>query len=57
QRPLHLAASKGHVEVLERLLAARATVEAYDRDSRTPWHLAKENNKLEAMALLCPAPR
>ena len=34
QRPLHYAAEKGHVEVLERLLAAKATVEAEDGQRR-----------------------
>ncbi|CAK9050849.1 unnamed protein product, partial [Durusdinium trenchii] len=34
QRPLHYAADKGHVEVLERLLAAKATVDAEDEDGR-----------------------
>ena len=34
RRPLHYAAENGNVEVLERLLAATATVEADDRDRR-----------------------
>ena len=33
-RPLHLAAENGHMEVLERLLAARATVDAEDELGR-----------------------
>ena len=32
RRPLHLAAEDGRVEVLERLLAAKATVDAEDED-------------------------
>ena len=36
QRPLHYAAERGHMAVLERLLAAKATVEAEDGDGREP---------------------
>ena len=38
-RPLHLAAEEGHLEVVELLLAAKASVEAEGgEDRRGPWN-------------------
>ncbi|CAK9021098.1 unnamed protein product, partial [Durusdinium trenchii] len=39
-RPLRLAAREGHVEVLERLLAAKATVDAEQKSGERPLHWA-----------------
>ncbi|CAK9035500.1 unnamed protein product, partial [Durusdinium trenchii] len=55
RRPLHYAAENGHVEVLERLLAARATVEAEDRDGYRPLHLAASKGRVEVLERLLAA--
>lgn len=46
------AASRGHVRVLEALLAAGSTVDARDNEQKTPLHWAAVNGYAEAVALL-----
>eukprot|EP00913_Durusdinium_trenchii_P017729 g16661.t1 len=55
RRPLHYAAENGNVEVLERLLAATATVEADDRDRQRPLHLAASKGHVEVLERLLAA--
>ncbi|CAK9046501.1 unnamed protein product [Durusdinium trenchii] len=45
----------GRVEVLERLLAAKATVEAEDRSGHRPLHYAAENGNVEVLERLLAA--
>jgi len=40
--PLHLAAEQGHDSVVERLLEAKAAVDAQNKKGKTPLHLAAE---------------
>jgi len=59
--PLHLAAHKGHVGILEKLLAegvqAKTVVNAQDRDGNTAFMLAAQHNRTRAVeALLARAP-
>jgi ankyrin repeat protein len=50
--PLHWAAIKGHIEVVELLLANGAAVNAKDRHGDTPLHAAAEGGRYDAAALL-----
>ena len=50
--PLHLAAEKGHVEVVEYLLQKEANVEARDNDGNVPLHLSTENKQTRVTQVL-----
>jgi hypothetical protein len=52
ETPLHLAASGGHVEILELLLDEGAHVDAQDIDGETPLHYAVMAGQVEAVAVL-----
>ncbi|XP_075177270.1 CARD- and ANK-domain containing inflammasome adapter protein-like [Anomaloglossus baeobatrachus] len=52
---LHVAASNGHVPVIEFLLSKGAKVDAKDKKRRTPLHRAAENGHLEAAKVLLRA--
>ncbi|CAL1139465.1 unnamed protein product [Cladocopium goreaui] len=53
--PLHLAAAKGHLEVVEALLAAGASVEAKDGNGSGPLHFAAFKGHLEVVEALLAA--
>jgi ankyrin repeat protein len=50
--PLHYAAKEGHREVVQLLLAAKAEVNAKDRDGATPLHLALQMDHQDVAELL-----
>lgn len=50
--PLHLAAEKGHVEVVEFLLQKEADMEARDKDGNIALHLSTENKQTRATQIL-----
>ncbi|XP_069594215.1 CARD- and ANK-domain containing inflammasome adapter protein-like [Ranitomeya imitator] len=52
---LHVAASNGHVPVIEFLLSKGAKVDAKDKKRRTPLHRAAENGHVEAARVLLRA--
>ncbi|XP_044158313.1 CARD- and ANK-domain containing inflammasome adapter protein-like [Bufo gargarizans] len=52
---LHVAASNGHVPVIEFLLSKGAKVDAKDKKRRTPLHRAAENGHIEAARVLLQA--
>lgn len=52
--PLHLAAERGHVEIVEALLKNGANPKLTDADGQTPLVLAEENNHAAIVALLRP---
>ncbi|XP_069835505.1 CARD- and ANK-domain containing inflammasome adapter protein-like [Dendropsophus ebraccatus] len=52
---LHVAASHGHVPVIEFLLLKGAKVDAKDKKQRTPLHRAAENGHVEAARVLLQA--
>jgi ankyrin repeat protein len=52
---LMLASANGHLEVVQALLAAKADVNAKQRDGSTPLMLAVQNNHTEVARLLTSA--
>ncbi|XP_075040086.1 CARD- and ANK-domain containing inflammasome adapter protein-like [Mixophyes fleayi] len=52
---LHVAASNGHVPVIEYLIARGAKIDAKDGKRRTPLHRAAENGHMEAVRALLQA--
>src|SRR5262245_49918585 len=52
---LHLAAGRGHLEVLELLLAAGATVNRWSHEGSTPLHEAALGGHLEVARVLLAA--
>lgn len=50
-RPLHIAASVSHT-ICQKLLSAKATVDARDRDGFTPLRMAVSHNAIDTAALL-----
>ena len=50
--PLHVASSRGHGAVIEKLLKHGADIEASDRDDDTPLIVACENNQIHAVKVL-----
>lgn len=52
QTPLHWAAEKGHVSVVELLMTSGASIEAEDAFGRTPLHWAAEFNKPNVLDVL-----
>ncbi|XP_066453854.1 CARD- and ANK-domain containing inflammasome adapter protein-like [Eleutherodactylus coqui] len=52
---LHVAASNGHVPVIEFLLSKGAKVDAKDKKRMTPLHRAAENGHVEAVSVLLQA--
>lgn len=55
--PLHIAATKGCMEIVTLLLAAKADANAVDFDNNTPWLLACMNAQPEVAKLLLPLTR
>ncbi|KXZ45568.1 hypothetical protein GPECTOR_53g154 [Gonium pectorale] len=53
--PLHFAASYGHVEALQALLDARATVDVANKNGSTPLNIAAQNGHVEALQALLRA--
>jgi ankyrin repeat protein/tetratricopeptide (TPR) repeat protein len=52
KRPVHIAAEKGHPEVITTLHAAGADMNAPDRDGKRPVHIAAEKGHPEAITTL-----
>lgn len=50
--PIHLAALKGHVEVIEILLSKGADIESLDLQRRTPMHFAAESGSIPVLEYL-----
>jgi ankyrin repeat protein len=51
--PIHLAAEKGHLDILELLLGKKSdSIHAQNQNGSTPLHAASNTNKLNAVALL-----
>ncbi|RPB22045.1 ankyrin, partial [Terfezia boudieri ATCC MYA-4762] len=49
---LHIAAKKGHLEVVKVLLDKGATINAMTHVNRTALHMAAENGHLEVVKVL-----
>ena len=47
QTPLHLAVEKGHLSLVNLLLAQKAQVNAKNKEGKTALHLACEKGRLE----------
>ncbi|CAK9046889.1 unnamed protein product [Durusdinium trenchii] len=54
ETPLHHAANYGHWEVAQRLIEARADLEAKDNYGKTPWERANMNGEEKVMGVLRP---
>lgn len=50
--PLHAAAEKGHVEVVQFLLQREADMDARDKDGNIPLHLSTENKQTRVTQVL-----
>jgi len=51
-RPLHIAAQKGHINIVDLLIQSGAIVDAKNRSERTPLHLAAIKNHSNIIKLL-----
>lgn len=49
---MHYAASKGKIEVLKKLIAGGAEVDARDKTKSTPLHRAASQGRVDVIALL-----
>ena len=52
QTPLHLAADKGHRDIVQFLLEKSAKIEATDKDEKTPLHLAVREGQIDVVQFL-----
>ena len=50
--PMHIAAEKGHLEIMEALVDSGASVNIQDNDGNTPLHVATKQQKSKSTALL-----
>ncbi|KAL9957506.1 hypothetical protein ACROYT_G039145 [Oculina patagonica] len=53
--PLHYAATKGNLQIIQELLVAGATLDVKDEDERIPLHYAVENGDLPCVRALLEA--